>query len=158
MRACDSAVLLKRLIKGVALKHGFEASFMAKPYGEEAGSGTHVHISLLDAEGHNVFSEPGDDALGSPHLNQAVAGLLERMPSSMALFAPNLNSFRRFQPGLYVPMAPTWGFDNRSVALRVPPARAAPGASNTGSPVPTSIPTCCWLPCWRRCTTASVAN
>ncbi len=120
MKACDSAVLLKRLIKGVALKHGFEATFMAKPYGEEAGSGTHVHISLLDAEGHNVFSEPGDDPLGSPRLNQAVAGLLEHMPSSMALFAPNLNSFRRFQPGLYVPMAPTWGFDNRSVALRVP--------------------------------------
>ncbi|MCG6656488.1 glutamine synthetase [Halomonas campisalis] len=120
LKACDSATLLKRLIKGVALKHGFEATFMAKPYGQEAGNGTHAHISLLDAEGNNVFSEPGDDVLGSSRLNQAVAGLLERMPSSMALFAPNLNSFRRFQPGLYVPMAPTWGFDNRSVALRVP--------------------------------------
>lgn len=120
VKACDSAVLLKRLIKGVALKHGFEATFMAKPYGQEAGSGTHAHISLLDAAGHNVFSEPGDDALGSPHLQQAVAGLLERMPGAMALLAPNLNSFRRFQPGLYVPMAPTWGFDNRSVALRIP--------------------------------------
>ncbi|GAA0579815.1 glutamine synthetase family protein [Halomonas salifodinae] len=120
VKACDSAVLLKRLIKGVALKHGFEATFMAKPYGQEAGNGTHVHISLLDAEGNNVFSEPGDDVLGSARLNQAVAGLLERMPSAMALFAPNLNSFRRLQPGLYVPMAPTWGFDNRSVALRVP--------------------------------------
>ena len=120
LQACDSAVLLKRLIKGVALKHGVEATFMAKPYGQEAGNGTHVHLSLLDAEGNNIFSEPGDDVLGSPRLNQAVAGLLERMPASMALFAPNLNSFRRFQPGLYVPMAPTWGFDNRSVALRIP--------------------------------------
>ncbi|RCV91152.1 glutamine synthetase family protein [Billgrantia montanilacus] len=120
LRACDSAVLLKRLIKGVALTHGFEATFMAKPYGLEAGNGTHVHISLLDTEGNNVFSEPHEEVLGSALLNQAVAGLLEHMPSSMALFAPNLNSYRRLQPGLYVPMAPTWGFDNRSVALRVP--------------------------------------
>lgn len=120
LAACDHAVLLKRLIKGVALKHGFEATFMAKPYGLEAGNGTHVHVSLLDAQGDNVFAEPGSDPLGSPLLGQAVAGLLATMPAAMALFAPNLNSFRRFQAGLYVPMAPTWGFDNRSVALRIP--------------------------------------
>lgn len=118
--ACDSAVLLKRLIKGVALNHGFEATFMAKPYGREAGSGTHVHISLLDAAGHNVFAAPDGDPLGTPLLKQAIAGLLELMPACMALFAPNLNSFRRFQPGLFVPMTPTWGYDNRSVALRIP--------------------------------------
>ncbi|MFC3283551.1 glutamine synthetase family protein [Litchfieldella rifensis] len=120
LAACDSAVLLKRLIKGVALAHGFEATFMAKPYGNEAGNGTHVHISVLDARGHNIFAAANEAPLGSPALQQAVAGLLELMPASMALFAPNLNSFRRFQPGLYVPMAPTWGFDNRTVALRIP--------------------------------------
>lgn len=120
LQACDSAVLLKRLIKGVALAHGFEATFMAKPYGNEAGNGTHVHISMLDTHGHNVFAADDKAPLGTPALQQAVAGLLELMPVSMALFAPNLNSFRRFQPGLYVPMAPTWGFDNRTVALRIP--------------------------------------
>ncbi|KGE77439.1 MULTISPECIES: glutamine synthetase family protein [Halomonas] len=120
LAACDSAVLLKRLIKGIALRHGFEATFMAKPYGDEAGNGTHVHISLLDESGHNVFAAEDGDPLGTPRLKQAVAGLLAMMPASMALFAPNLNSFRRFQPGLYVPMAPTWGFDNRSVAVRIP--------------------------------------
>lgn len=120
LAACDSAVLLKRLIKGVALRHGFEATFMAKPYGDEAGNGTHVHISLLDEAGRNVFAAEDGDPLGTPTLKQAVAGLLELMPASMALFAPNLNSFRRFQPGLYVPMAQTWGYDNRSVAVRVP--------------------------------------
>ncbi|MCK2182575.1 glutamine synthetase family protein [Halomonas getboli] len=120
LAACDSAVLLKRLIKGVALQHGFEATFMAKPYGQEAGNGTHVHISLLDDDGRNVFAAEDGDPLGTPALKQAVAGLLAMMPASMALFAPNLNSFRRFQPGLYVPMAPTWGFDNRSVAVRIP--------------------------------------
>ncbi|SEK58795.1 glutamine synthetase family protein [Halomonas daqiaonensis] len=120
LAACDSAVLLKRLIKGVALHHGFEATFMAKPYGQEAGNGTHVHISLLDEAGNNVFAAEDSDPLGTPLLHHAVAGLLELMPASMALFAPNLNSFRRFQAGLYVPMAPTWGYDNRSVALRIP--------------------------------------
>ncbi|MDR9440105.1 MAG: glutamine synthetase family protein [Halomonas sp.] len=120
LAACDSAVLLKRLIKGVALHHGFEATFMAKPYGQEAGNGTHVHISLLDEAGNNVFAAEDGAPLGTPQMQHAVAGLLELMPASMALFAPNLNSFRRFQPGLYVPMAPTWGYDNRSVALRIP--------------------------------------
>ncbi len=120
LRACDSAVLLKRLIKGVAPNHGFEATFMAKPYGLEAGNGTHVHLSMLDDDGRNVFADAGGDPLGSVTLHQAIAGILELMPASMAICAPNLNSFRRFQPGLYVPMTPTWGFDNRSVALRIP--------------------------------------
>jgi glutamine synthetase len=120
LKACDSAVLLKRLIKGVALNHGFEATFMAKPYGLEAGNGTHVHLSLLDDSGRNVFAAESGDPLGSETLHRAIAGLLELMPASMAICAPNLNSFRRFQPGLYVPMTPTWGFDNRSVALRIP--------------------------------------
>ncbi len=120
LRACDSAVQLKRLIKGVALNHGFEATFMAKPYGLEAGNGTHVHLSLLEADGRNAFAAEDNDPLGTPRLHQAVAGLIALMPDAMAIFAPNLNSYRRFQPGLYVPMAPTWGYDNRSVALRIP--------------------------------------
>ncbi|KPQ21851.1 MULTISPECIES: glutamine synthetase family protein [unclassified Halomonas] len=120
LRACDNTVLLKRLIKGVALRHGFEATFMAKPYGQEAGSGTHVHASIVDSNGQNIFAENGDDPLESKALQHAVGGLLGLMPDSMALLAPNLNSFRRFQEGLYVPMAPTWGYDNRSVAIRIP--------------------------------------
>ncbi|EPC03791.1 glutamine synthetase [Litchfieldella anticariensis FP35 = DSM 16096] len=120
LKACDSAVLLKRLIKGVALSHGFDATFMAKPYGDEAGNGTHVHISLLDNTGRNVFAAEDEAPLGTLTLQQAIAGLLTLMPASVALFAPNLNSYRRFQTGLYVPMAPTWGYDNRSVALRIP--------------------------------------
>ncbi|WP_136067030.1 glutamine synthetase family protein [Modicisalibacter radicis] len=120
LRAGDSAVLLKRLIKGVALNHGFEATFMAKPYGDEAGSGAHVHISLLDEAGNNVFADADEDPLGTPALRQGIAGMLALMPASMAIFAPNLNSYRRFQAGLYVPMAPSWGYDNRSVAVRIP--------------------------------------
>ncbi|OHZ03043.1 glutamine synthetase family protein [Salinicola sp. MIT1003] len=120
LKACDSAVLLKRLIKGIAVNHGFEATFMAKPYDAEAGNGMHVHMSLLDAHGRNVFAAADENPLGTEMLRHAIGGLLRLMPASVALMAPNLNSFRRFQPGLYVPMAPTWGFDNRSVALRIP--------------------------------------
>lgn len=120
LKACDNAVLLKRLIKGVAIQHGFEATFMAKPYGGEAGNGMHVHMSLLDAQGNNVFAAADENPLGTETLHHAIGGLMALMADSMALFAPNMNSFRRFQAGLYVPMTPTWGYDNRSVALRIP--------------------------------------
>ncbi|WP_457807857.1 glutamine synthetase family protein [Kushneria sp. EE4] len=125
LRACDDAVMLKRAIKGVAQRQGFEATFMAKPWGNEAGSGTHVHISLLDEHGRNVFATEDQNPMGSALLHQAIAGVLELMPASMAICAPNLNAFRRFQPGLYVPMAPSWGLDNRSVAVRIPSGPAA---------------------------------
>ncbi|WP_299259509.1 glutamine synthetase family protein [uncultured Kushneria sp.] len=125
LRACDDAVMLKRAIKGVAQQQGFEATFMAKPWGNEAGSGTHVHISLLDEHGRNVFAAEDKNPMGSAALHQAIAGVLALMPASMAVCAPNLNAFRRFQPGLYVPMTPSWGLDNRSVAVRIPSGPAA---------------------------------
>ncbi|GGO76676.1 glutamine synthetase [Marinobacterium nitratireducens] len=112
--ACDNALLLKRVIKAVADKHGMEASFMAKPYEEEAGNGMHIHISLVDDNGKNVF------AAHQRLLEQAVGGLLALMPASVALFCPNVNSYRRLQPGYYVPIAPNWGYDNRTVAVRIP--------------------------------------
>lgn len=120
MQACDEAVLLKRLIKGVADHHGMEATFMAKPYNQEAGSGTHIHVSLLDAQGNNVFCCEQDQGLGSAQLQHAAAGVLALMQESMVIFAPNANSYRRFQPGFYVPMSQTWGADNRTVAVRIP--------------------------------------
>ena len=118
LSACDNGVLLKRLIKGVAKKMGMKATFMAKPYGQQAGSGMHIHCSLMDEE-KNVFSDL-KDSIGSSILYHAVGGLAEIMKESMAIFCPNANSYRRFQPNLYVPMAPTWGVDNRTVALRIP--------------------------------------
>ena len=120
MQACDEAVLLKRLIKGVAARHQMDATFMAKPYNQEAGSGTHIHVSLLDEQGNNVFKGEADDPLGSAVLKSAIAGTLGLMPESMVIFAPNANSYRRFQPGFYVPMSQTWGADNRTVAVRIP--------------------------------------
>ncbi len=118
LAACDNAILLKRVIKAVAEKHGMEASFMAKPYEEEAGSGTHIHVSLVDEAGNNILAEEGREY--SEKMEHAIAGLLEFMPASMAFFCPNVNSYRRMRPEYYVPMAPNWGVDNRTTSLRIP--------------------------------------
>lgn len=120
--AADQAVLLKRTIKAVARRHGLIASFMAKPFGDQAGNGMHVHVSLVDEAGRNAFA--GDGGVGRETLMQAVAGLAATMVDTTAVFAPHANSYRRFQAGSHVPMAPTWGQDNRTVALRIPLAEA----------------------------------
>lgn len=116
--AGDHAVLLRRIIKSMAPRHGFTASFMAKPYLDMAGSGMHVHCSLVDVKGRNIFDDGGDK--GTAQLRQAIGGLVATTAEAMALLAPNLNSFRRYRPGSLVPMAPSWGYNNRSVAFRVP--------------------------------------
>lgn len=115
--AADHAVLLKRIIKGVARKHDYDATFMAKPYGQHAGSGMHVHFSLLDEDGENIFIGDGNET--SPRLLAAVAGLLEAMPESMAVFAPNANSFRRVTLSEHAPMFASWGYETRSAAVRI---------------------------------------
>ncbi len=116
--SADHAVLLKQVVQGVAARHELRATFMAKPYTDTAGNGMHWHISLLDNEGRNVFDDGGD--AGSETLRHAIAGILATMPEAMALSAPNINSYRRFKPGLFVPMSRSWGYNNRSVALRIP--------------------------------------
>jgi len=116
--AADQAVMLQRAIKGVAKQQGLLASFMAKPFGKLAGNGMHVHCSLLDVQGANAFDD--GTARGTDLLRHAIAGCLETMQDSMLLFAPNLNSYRRFQRGTHAPMAPSWGYENRTVAVRVP--------------------------------------
>ncbi len=116
--AADQAVMLQRAIKGVARQHGYLATFMAKPFADIAGNGMHVHCSLLDGEGNNAFDDGTDN--GTPLLQHAVAGCLATMEESMLLFAPNQNSYRRFQRGTHAPLAPTWGYENRTVAVRIP--------------------------------------
>lgn len=116
--AADNAVLLKRVIKGVAHQHQMAATFMAKPYGELAGNGMHIHFSLIDERGFNVFDD--GSAEGSALLKHAIAGMVTTMRETMALYAPNTNSYRRFQPGSHAPVSANWGYDNRAAALRIP--------------------------------------
>lgn len=123
LAAADHAFLLKRIVKGVARRHGWDATFMAKPYGHLAGSGMHVHMSVLDREGRNIMAE----ANGAPsaRLRHVVAGMMAAMPDAMLLMAPHANSYRRLCPGTHAPTNITWGLDNRTTSLRVITAGAA---------------------------------
>ncbi len=120
--AADHAIFLKQIVKAAARAQGFEATFMAKPYADRAGSGLHIHLSVLDEKGRNIFDD-GSEA-GSEKLRHAIGGMRALMPESMALFAPNVNSWRRFQPDMFAPVNRRWGVNNRSAGLRVP---AGPG-------------------------------
>lgn len=124
LAAADHCALFRNIVKRVAQRHGMQATFLSKPFAEETGNGTHVHMSLLDAEGNNVFDD--GSALGSATLRHAVAGLAATMSEAMAFFVPNLNGFRRFGPNLFVPVAKSWGGNNRSFAFRIP---TGPGAA-----------------------------
>jgi glutamine synthetase len=123
--ACDHALLLRRLVRAVALRHGMAATFMAKPFTDLDGSGMHIHLSLLDADGRNVFAgkptAEQPDAY-APALRHAIGGLLATLTETRALLAPNANSYRRLGPSSFVSAAPTWGRNHRQVAIRIPPS------------------------------------
>lgn len=118
MLAGDQAIMFKRLVRGIARKHNYSATFMAKPYADKSGNGFHVHFSLLNEQGENVFNNGGDE--GTEVLLHAVGGLMQTMPDSMLAFAPHMNSYRRFMVGAHAPTCPNWGYENRTVAIRIP--------------------------------------
>jgi glutamine synthetase len=118
LRAADDAWLFKLLVKGLARRHGFAASFMAKPYADYSGNGLHTHFSVLDKNGSNVFDNGGHD--GSDILHQAVAGCLAAMHDSTLIFAPHANSYDRLVPEAHAPNAICWAYENRTSAIRIP--------------------------------------
>ncbi|MEI7180181.1 glutamine synthetase family protein [Pectobacterium carotovorum] len=118
MEACEHVLAIKRLSKQVAEKYNHTACFMAKPYSQRAGSGLHFHISINDEQGNNVFSS----ADGQPNaiMSSALAGLMRLMPASMAILAPNVNAFRRLRRTVCEPLFSSWGYNDRSAAIRIP--------------------------------------
>lgn len=116
VEAALDGLLLKRAVKAAAREHGLNATFMAKPHHEWCGSGMHVHLSLCDKAGNNAFA--GDPI--SPLFRNCIGGLCETMADFMAVWAQYANSYRRYVPKSYVAAAPQWGFNNRTVALRIP--------------------------------------
>lgn len=117
LAAADDAVMLKRLIQETARKHGLKATFMPKPFMDVAGNGLHLHVSLVDRDGRNVFA---NSATGEALLGHAIAGLLETMADATLVFVPSWNGYRRLMPGSYAPTNASWGHNNRSVGVRVP--------------------------------------
>lgn len=118
LRAADDAWLFKFLVRGIARKHGMAASFMAKPYADDAGNGMHVHFSVLDQDGNNVFDNGGPE--GTETLLQAVAGCVQAMPASTLIFAPHGPSYDRLVPGAHAPTGACWAYENRTAAIRIP--------------------------------------
>lgn len=116
--AADHAVFLKQIVKNAAKMHDMAASFIAKPYLNAPGSGLHIHVSLVDKHGRNVFDD--GSAHGSALMRQAIGGLQAVMGEAMAVFAPNVNSYRRFVPNAFTPMNRRWGYNNRSTGIRIP--------------------------------------
>ena len=123
MKAADDALLFKNMVREIARMHGYCATFMAKPFGDQPGSGMHVHFSLIDEDGNNVFDN--GTATGSDTMRFAVAGLLDAMPESTLIFAPHQNSYRRMRPNSHAPTSAAWGYENRTCAIRIPGGSSA---------------------------------
>ena len=121
LRAADEAVLLRRITRIIARDHGYDVTFMGKPFDDDTGSGFHLHASLLDAQGQNLMAEAeGEEPESHPNLQYAAAGMGQCLGASMAVFAANANAWRRIQPGHYAPIDRSWGHNNRTVSFRIP--------------------------------------
>ena len=118
----DQVFVFKRTVRETAFKHDFYATFMAKPMQDEPGSAMHIHQSVLDESGRNIFAN--DDGSFSDRLLHYIGGLQRYTPEIIALYAPNVNSYRRLAPDISAPINLNWGVDNRTVAFRVPRSAA----------------------------------
>jgi glutamine synthetase len=122
--AADWAFRLKAAVKDVAAQHGLVATFMGKPFNDQGGSGTHLHVSLNRDE-RNAFDAPAEDDGVSAELRAFSAGVLAHAPGLMALLNPTINAYRRIQPDSLAPTHANWGPDNRGTFIRIPPERGA---------------------------------
>ncbi|MDF6022130.1 glutamine synthetase family protein [Streptomyces sp. JH34] len=113
---CDQHAVYKTGSKEIAAQEGVALTFMAK-FNEREGNSCHIHLSLQDADGHSVMA--GEDGAMSPVMRHFLAGQLAALRDFSLLYAPNINSYKRFQPGSFAPTAVAWGHDNRTCALRV---------------------------------------
>lgn len=121
LHLADQITVFKRTMREAALKHDVAATFMAKPITDQPGSAMHIHQSVVDVEtGRNLFSN--EDGSMSELFMHHIGGLQKYIPELLPLFAPNVNSFRRFLPDTSAPVNVEWGEENRTVGLRVPEA------------------------------------
>jgi len=119
----DQAFLFKYTAKEIAIQHGLNAVFMAKPISGAPGSSMHLHQSVVDSAGRNIFST--DDGEESTAFGHFIAGMQTYGPDLMLIFAPFVNSYRRFVAGSQAPINLEWGHDNRTAGLRIPKSSAA---------------------------------
>lgn len=118
MKAADDLTVLRLIIRAAARRFGFGATFMPKPFPDLDGAGLHLHFSVLDAVGENVFNDGTDS--GSDMLRHAVAGVLRRAQDMHLIMAPHFSSYRRLNANAYAPTMLGWGYDNRFLPVRIP--------------------------------------
>jgi len=129
LRTADNVLTLKYTVKAIAAQHGLIASFMPKPIYGINGSGMHVHQSLFDNQGKNLFADPNDDFHLSPIAYHFIAGQLVHARALAAIVAPTVNSYKRLVPGYEAPVYVGWAQINRSALIRIP--RWSPGRDNS---------------------------
>jgi glutamine synthetase len=122
LQAADRAFRLKSAVKDIAAQHGLVATFMGKPFNDQGGSGTHLHVSLNRGE-RNAFDAPGQKDRVSAELRAFTAGVLAHSAGLMAFLNPTINAYRRIQPDSLAPTHANWGWDNRATFIRIPPER-----------------------------------
>ena len=120
VKAGDNTMLFKTGVKEICHQLGYTASFMAKWNDQEDGSSGHSHMSLWDVNcERNLFWDEGAELHMSETMRQFLAGILTKMPELMAIYAPTINSYKRYVEGTWAPLNTTWGMDNRTCAVRV---------------------------------------
>ena len=139
LAAADDCIYLKRIAELAAPRFGLKSTCMAKPYADQAGSGLHVHCSVIDKNGKNILDAKGGDPV---KLKSICAGMLQTMRDAQLIFAPFANSYRRFQPGSFAPVDLTWGFGHRGTAIRIPDKDGQAARVEHRVRARTSIPTC----------------
>jgi glutamine synthetase len=123
--AADRAFRMKSAVQEIARHEGMLATFMAKPFNDEGGSGFHLHVSLVDQDEQNLFGDPDGEHGLSEIGRYAIAGVLAHAPALAAVLNPTINSYKRFGPDTLAPWLIDWGLDNRSAMVRIPPERGA---------------------------------
>lgn len=118
--ACDRIFMLKAGVKDLIARLGQAATFSGKPWGDEGGSGFHLHVSLVDPDGENLMHDGRELSILAQRM---IAGIVAHAPALTALCNPTINAFKRLGPDTLAPYRANWGYDNRSAMLRVPPER-----------------------------------
>jgi glutamine synthetase len=121
--AADRAFRFKTAVKELARQEDKLATFMAKPFNDEGGSGFHLHFSTWDPDGQPLFDDPTAEYGLSKTAQSAIAGVIAHAPALAALANPTVNSYKRFGPDTLAPWLIDWGLDNRSAMIRIPPER-----------------------------------
>lgn len=132
LELADRVFLFKRAVRETALRHGIFATFMAKPMETEPGSAMHIHLSILDGDGSNLFSQ--SDGQASAAFFRCIAGMQNYLPQAMPMLAPFVNSYRRLTPFMSAPTNVRWGYDNRTCGIRIP--KSLPDARRIENRVP----------------------